>query len=206
MFDSGVRTGAAVFKALALGAKFVFVGRMWIWGLSIMGEHGVRHVMKSLLADFDILLGVGGFCSVDEIHADALGASSSSPFVPLHILWDIPADHRQTLCPTRPAWWRRSLGCDLLTFVCLDARNENRGCNAGSECMPLRRPSQAVSTQGGLFRWRLRTASTPRCVNLYEAHELDETAGVRRPRASHHPGQQIAASWPVARESDCKKE
>ena len=58
MFDSGIRGGADVVKAIALGAKFVFVGRLWIWGLSIMGEHGVRHVMKSLLADLDILMNV----------------------------------------------------------------------------------------------------------------------------------------------------
>jgi hypothetical protein len=44
MFDSGVRSAADVFKALAIGAKFVFVGRIWIWGLSIMGEHGVNRV------------------------------------------------------------------------------------------------------------------------------------------------------------------
>jgi isopentenyl diphosphate isomerase/L-lactate dehydrogenase-like FMN-dependent dehydrogenase len=41
MFDSGVRGAADVFKALAIGAKFVFIGRLWIWGLSIAGEHGV---------------------------------------------------------------------------------------------------------------------------------------------------------------------
>lgn len=41
MFDSGIRGGADVFKALAIGAKFVWIGRLWIWGLSIMGEHGV---------------------------------------------------------------------------------------------------------------------------------------------------------------------
>jgi len=58
MFDSGIRGGSDVVKAMALGAKFVFVGRLWIWGLSIMGEHGVRHVMKSLLADLDILMNV----------------------------------------------------------------------------------------------------------------------------------------------------
>lgn len=40
MFDSGVRSAADIFKALALGAKFVFIGRLWIWGLSIAGEHG----------------------------------------------------------------------------------------------------------------------------------------------------------------------
>jgi len=50
MFDSGVRGASDVFKALALGAKFVFVGRLWVWGLSIMGEHGVRHVMKRYVA------------------------------------------------------------------------------------------------------------------------------------------------------------
>lgn len=77
-FDSGVRTGADVFKALALGAKFVFVGRMWVWGLSIMGEFGVRHVMKSLLAEFDILMNVAGFQSVDQITRDALDSLPNS--------------------------------------------------------------------------------------------------------------------------------
>ena len=66
MFDSGVRGASDVVKALALGAKFVFVGRLWIWGLSIMGEEGVRHVMKSLLADLDILMGVAGFNRVED--------------------------------------------------------------------------------------------------------------------------------------------
>ncbi len=40
--------------------------------MSIAGEAGVRHVMKSLLADFDILMGVGGFNSIEEITKDAL--------------------------------------------------------------------------------------------------------------------------------------
>ncbi|PLB54422.1 FMN-dependent alpha-hydroxy acid dehydrogenase [Aspergillus steynii IBT 23096] len=72
MFDSGVRGASDVAKALALGARFVFVGRLWIWGLSIMGEEGVRHVMKSLLADFDILMGVAGFNSVQEFDRSIL--------------------------------------------------------------------------------------------------------------------------------------
>ena len=67
MFDSGIRGAADVVKALALGAKFVFVGRLWVWGLSIMGETGVRHVMKSLLADLDILFNVAGIRSVADI-------------------------------------------------------------------------------------------------------------------------------------------
>ncbi len=56
MYDSGIRGGADVFKALALGAKFVFVGRLWVYALGSGGEEGVRHVMKGLLADFDILV------------------------------------------------------------------------------------------------------------------------------------------------------
>ncbi|KAI9801280.1 MAG: hypothetical protein M1833_002850 [Piccolia ochrophora] len=77
MFDSGVRSAADVVKALALGAKFVFVGRLWIWGLSIMGEAGVRHVMRSLLSELDILMNVGGFRTVDEITKEHIGEPSS---------------------------------------------------------------------------------------------------------------------------------
>ncbi|KAL5590441.1 hypothetical protein FOBRF1_013998 [Fusarium oxysporum] len=66
-FDSGVRGAADIVKALALGAKFVFVGRLWIWGLSIMGEHGIRHVLKGLLADLDILMNVAGLNKVEDI-------------------------------------------------------------------------------------------------------------------------------------------
>ncbi|OJK03757.1 hypothetical protein ASPACDRAFT_21508 [Aspergillus aculeatus ATCC 16872] len=72
MFDSGVRGASDVAKALALGARFVFVGRLWVWGLSIMGEEGVRHVMKSLLADFDILMAVAGFNRVEDFDRSAL--------------------------------------------------------------------------------------------------------------------------------------
>lgn len=72
-YDSGIRGAADIVKALALGAKFVFVGRLWVWGLSIMGEAGVRHVMKSLLADFDILMAVGGIRNVAEIDRGLIG-------------------------------------------------------------------------------------------------------------------------------------
>ncbi|GAA5913765.1 hypothetical protein JCM8208_004158, partial [Rhodotorula glutinis] len=67
MFDSGVRSASDVFKALALGAQFVFLGRPWVYGMSINGEAGVRHVMRSLLAEYDILLNVAGWTSTDEV-------------------------------------------------------------------------------------------------------------------------------------------
>ncbi|CEQ40793.1 SPOSA6832_02456, partial [Sporobolomyces salmonicolor] len=65
--DRGVRGAADVAKALCLGAKMVFVGRLWVYGMGIAGEYGVRHVMKSLLADFDIL-----FQSLKDFTRDAL--------------------------------------------------------------------------------------------------------------------------------------
>ena len=71
-YDSGVRTAADVFKALALGAKFVFIGRLWVWGLSIAGETGVRHVMKALLAEFDILMNVAGYANLKDIDRDTI--------------------------------------------------------------------------------------------------------------------------------------
>jgi hypothetical protein len=56
IFDSGVRTGSDVFKAIALGAHAVEVGRLYIWGMAHEGEAGCRHVMKSLLAVSCIIL------------------------------------------------------------------------------------------------------------------------------------------------------
>lgn len=77
-YDSGIRGAADVVKALALGAKFVFIGRLWIWGLSIMGEAGVRHVLKGLLADLDILMNNAGINSVDEIDRSLLESFPAS--------------------------------------------------------------------------------------------------------------------------------
>ena len=50
IFDSGVRTGADVFKAIALGAHVVAIGRLFVWGMTHEGEYGCRHVLKSLPA------------------------------------------------------------------------------------------------------------------------------------------------------------
>ena len=74
LFDSGVRTGADIVKALALGAKAVLVGRPYAYGLAHGGQVGVRHVLRSLLADFDLTLGLSGHRSPAELSRDALRA------------------------------------------------------------------------------------------------------------------------------------
>ncbi|KIW13785.1 hypothetical protein PV08_08976 [Exophiala spinifera] len=67
LFDSGIRTGSDVLKALALGAKAVCIGRPYMYGLAIAGEEGVEHVLKCLLADTDNTLGNMGKKSTREL-------------------------------------------------------------------------------------------------------------------------------------------
>lgn len=68
LFDSGVRCGADVIKALALGAKMVLLGRPYVYGLAIGGEEGVRHVLRSILGDIDLNLHLSGIKSVSPEH------------------------------------------------------------------------------------------------------------------------------------------
>jgi lactate 2-monooxygenase len=67
LFDSGIRRGADVFKALALGADAVLLGRPYCWGLAVGGERGVREVLRNLLADFELTLGLAGCASCAEV-------------------------------------------------------------------------------------------------------------------------------------------
>jgi len=60
LFDSGIRTGDDVFKALALGARAVLLGRPYAYGLGLDGQAGVEHVIRSLLAEFDLTLALSG--------------------------------------------------------------------------------------------------------------------------------------------------
>ncbi len=72
LLDSGVRGGADVFKALALGANAVCLGRPYVYGLSIAGQQGVEEVIGNVLAEFDLTLGLAGGANVTEIKRSAL--------------------------------------------------------------------------------------------------------------------------------------
>lgn len=72
LLDSGVRTGADAFKAIALGASAVLLGRPYIWALGVGGEDGVRQLLRSFLADVDLTLALAGYTSFDKIGDDIL--------------------------------------------------------------------------------------------------------------------------------------
>src|SRR5207248_288361 len=72
LLDSGVRGGADTFKALALGASAVLIGRPYVYGLAIAGTSGVREVIQNIRADFELTMALAGCRSVDEIGPEAL--------------------------------------------------------------------------------------------------------------------------------------
>ena len=72
IFDSGVRGGEHIIKALALGASAVAIGRPYAYGLALGGEDGIVHVLRSLLAEADLLMGIEGYASIDELRAEGL--------------------------------------------------------------------------------------------------------------------------------------
>jgi lactate 2-monooxygenase len=72
LLDSGVRGGADVFKALALGARAVMIGRPFAYGLAVAGEAGVREVIQNLVADTDLTFGLAGCASIAEATRESL--------------------------------------------------------------------------------------------------------------------------------------
>jgi L-lactate dehydrogenase (cytochrome) len=72
LFDSGVRSGADVLVAVALGARAVLLGRPYAWGLGVAGEAGVQQVVEDVLGEFDLTLGLTGHTSVDQLTREVL--------------------------------------------------------------------------------------------------------------------------------------
>ena len=72
LLDSGVRSGADAIKAYALGADAVLLGRLYVWGLALGGEEGVRHVLRAFLADLDINLALVGHARPSDLGPEVL--------------------------------------------------------------------------------------------------------------------------------------
>lgn len=80
ILDGGVRTGADVFKALALGADFVLVGRPVLWGLAYKGRKGVEAVMHILERELSRTMALAGVTNVKEITRESLGVIAREGF------------------------------------------------------------------------------------------------------------------------------
>ena len=72
MLDSGVRRGADVMKALAMGAKFVFVGRPMLFAAAVSGEDGVRYAIDLLSAEIDRNMAHLGMKDISQMSADLI--------------------------------------------------------------------------------------------------------------------------------------
>jgi lactate 2-monooxygenase len=72
LLDSGVRTGADVVKAIALGAAAVLLGRPYIYGLGLGGQAGVEHVLRCLLGEMDVTMALSGRRTLAELGRDVM--------------------------------------------------------------------------------------------------------------------------------------
>src|SRR3954449_11126409 len=72
LLDSGIRSGADAFKALALGAQGVLVGRPYLWGLALDGQNGVETVLRGLLAELDLTMALCGMTETAQIDRGAI--------------------------------------------------------------------------------------------------------------------------------------
>jgi lactate 2-monooxygenase len=72
LFDSGIRRGADVLKAIALGARAVLLGRPYCYGLAVAGEQGVRDVILNLMTDIDLSLANAGLSTIGDLNRGCL--------------------------------------------------------------------------------------------------------------------------------------
>lgn len=72
IFDSGVRSGPDVVKAMALGARAVGIGRPYAYGLAVGGQEGIEHVLQCLLAEIDLTMGIDGYGRFADLSSEAL--------------------------------------------------------------------------------------------------------------------------------------
>ena len=72
LLDSGVREGSDIFKALALGADAVCIGRPYAYALAVAGQKGVEDLLANILADFELCMGLAGYRTLDEINETAI--------------------------------------------------------------------------------------------------------------------------------------
>ncbi|WP_405138430.1 alpha-hydroxy-acid oxidizing protein [Nocardia sp. NBC_01388] len=72
LFDSGIRSGADIIKALAHGATAVGIGRPYAYGLTLGGTDGIVHVLRSLLAEADLIMAVDGYPTLKDLTAHSL--------------------------------------------------------------------------------------------------------------------------------------
>jgi L-lactate dehydrogenase (cytochrome) len=77
MMDSGIRTGADMMRALALGARSCIVGRSYIYGLGAAGQAGVARAIEILQKEFDVTMALCGVKSIAEINRDVLADSET---------------------------------------------------------------------------------------------------------------------------------
>ncbi|MDQ5855758.1 MAG: lactate 2-monooxygenase [Actinomycetota bacterium] len=72
LLDSGIRCGADVLIALALGAHAVLLGRPWVYGLGLAGRSGVEHVLRAVLGDLDLMLALAGYSRPADLNARSI--------------------------------------------------------------------------------------------------------------------------------------
>lgn len=75
LLDSGVRGGADAFKAIALGAKAICIGRPYVYGLALAGQQGVYEVLRNFMADFELTMGLAGCKNISEINPETVRSS-----------------------------------------------------------------------------------------------------------------------------------